>query len=218
MPLRAYGDRLWPVVLKIPGLMQQVDVLALTGSSLSERLMLHDQIDEVDLFVDAWLDAHEQDASYKSSTYWSDTSPPRAGDEAAPAPPVDFESISDGEVMMTYWAYKLELSMLRGEVYSLYVTATDLRSIETDSGSNSHKFASLIGRSITYWLRNVSAEVCLFRLLYAARVAWEWFARHPELYHLELHACRVFRTKMQSESKTRMAEFVMDLFYKPPPG
>jgi len=216
MPHRAYGDRLWPVVLKIPGLMRQVDVLAVTGSSLPECLMLLEQIDKVDLFLDSWLDAYEQDVSDKSSTYWFDTSPPRAV-EARNAPAIDFDNISIAEVMMTYWAYKLEMSVLLEQVDALNVTTVDSQSLATISRSGSHKFASLIGRSIAYWLRHVSAEVCLFRLLYAVRVAWEWFARLPKVYDLEIRACRTFRTKMQSESKTRMAEFVMDLFYKPPP-
>jgi hypothetical protein len=216
MPGRAHADRLWPVVLKIPGLMQQADILGVNVSNPSDRLIPLQQIDEIDKALDFWLGAYEQDESDDSSAYWSSTAPPKVSEAKFP-PSIDFGTTLDAEVMMTYWAYKLELSMLREDIGVLHITTLD-RSPSTDtSRTSSHDFASLIGRSIAYWLKYVSTEVCLFRLLYAVRVAWAWFARFPESYHLELCACRAFRSRMQSAPKTRMAEFVMDLFYKPPP-
>jgi len=184
---------------------------------ISALLLLLEQIDEVGSSLEFWLDTYKQGVAKAFGTYWSSTSPPSAL-EVELSPAIDFVTVSEAEVMMTYWAYKLELSMLREEVEAFRVTTWNRPAPTSSSKSCSHRFASLIGRSVAYWLRHVSADVCLFRLLYAIRLAWAWFARDPEQNNLEISACRAFRAKMESASKTRMAEFVMDLFYKPPPG
>ena len=225
MPQRAHTDRLWPVVLRIPGLMQQVDGLDVTESTLSEVLALLQQIDTINLSLNTWLDAYKQDVPVDDDQHGPFTALPMTL-ELKLSPPVDFVTISEAEVKMTYWAYKLELSMLREQIEALQITTADDCPVPKNSGTSAHRFASLIGRSMAYWLKHVSTnvwlkhvstDVCLFRLLYSVRLAWTWFARYPELYEAELAACRILRTKMKSVPKTGMAEFVMDLFYKPPP-
>jgi len=216
MPGRTHADRLWPLVLKIPGLMQQVDILAVNQSNVSESLVLLEQIDAVDRSLDAWLAEYDQDMPDSQSLYWSSTAPPKAH-ESSFMPPIEFKAISLAQMMMSYWAYKLELSILREEIETTQVTTTDCHSIVKGSRTRSHHFALLIGRSLAYWLKHVSADVCLYKLLYAVRLGWAWFARYPKVYELELCAWRIFRMKMMSAPKTRMAEFVMDMFCKPPP-
>lgn len=196
--------------------MQQADLQAMDGAMPSECRILLEQIDMIDLALDSWLDAYKPDEPDDFDSYWSSTTPPRIF-EVGSSPSIEFNNIAEAEVTMTYWAYKLEVSMLRQETEAHQVTAADCSSMGKSSRTSSHRFASLIGSSMAYWLKHVSADVCLFRLLYSVRVAWTWFAQYPKLYNLELCACRVLRTKMQSEPKTSMAEFVMDLFYKPPP-
>ena len=125
-------------------------------------------------------------------------------------------------MMMTYWTHKLELAMLREDIYALEADpdGADANDRVGAVVANAYELASLIIRSATYWLanENVSIHVCMYMLIYPYRVAWAWFVRQSQLYAEEIPACRNIRARLLVGGfNTRLAEFVLDQLYKGPP-
>ena len=138
------------------------------------------------------------------------------------SPTIDFATKTVASMMMSYWTYKLELAMLREDIYTLEANLdrSDANDPVAAVVANAYHLASLIIRSATYWLanENVSIHVCMYMLIYPYRVAWAWFVRRPELYAEEIAACRTVRAQLLAGGfNTRLAEFVLDQLYKGPP-
>jgi len=135
------------------------------------------------------------------------------------SPLIEFVGLVHAINMMTYWTYRLELSMIREDINSLQAIV-DLDAPKIAGETHSYRLASMILRSTTYWLQledtGVSAYGC--GLIFPYRVAWAWFARCPQLYGEELSACRTVRMLMKTGTSTaRLSELTMDQLYKPAP-
>jgi len=119
------------------------------------------------------------------------------------SPLIEFAGLVHAINMMTYWTYRLELSMIREDINALQAIV-DLDVPKIACETNSYRLASMILRSRTYWLQledtGVSAYGC--GLIFPYRVAWAWFARRPQLYGEELGACRTVRMLMKTGTST----------------
>jgi len=135
------------------------------------------------------------------------------------SPLIEFVGLVHAINMMTYWTYRLELSMIREDINVLQAIV-DLDAPKIASETDSYRLASMIIRSTTYWLQlddtGVSAYGC--GLIFPYRVAWAWFARRPQLHGEEMSACRTVRMLMKTgTATTRLSELTMDQLYKPAP-
>jgi hypothetical protein len=109
--------------------------------------------------------------------------------------------------------------MIREDINALQ-SSVDFDAPKIASETDSYRLASLIIRSTTYWLQLEDAGVSAYEcgLVFPYRVAWAWFARWPQLYEMELSACRTVRMLMKTgTATTRLSELTMDQLYKPAP-
>ena len=228
-PRNSYLDGIWVIAVHIPGLMQNIDILTSNSHSTPTVAFnlavnsLDARVGEIGTALDDWLERYwpEHNIADSLELYWSSTALPRLTNIAL-SPTVDFATKTVASMMMTYWTYKLELAMLREDIRALKAGpnqdgAKDLASATT---ADAYALASLIIRSATYWLEreNVSIHVCMYMLIYPYRVAWAWFSRRSLLYDEEISACRSIRARLLTDDfNTRLAEFVLDSFYKGPP-
>lgn len=141
---------------------------------------------------------------------------PRSTNNAL-SPLIDFATLPVAGMMMTYWTYKPELAMLLEEIDISPAIAGRIGGTAPAStlhNINTHRLASTIVRSTTYWLEpeHVSARVYMYMLIYLYRIAWAWFARRLQLMQVKYWPVVLLTGK----SKTRIAEFVIDQLYKLP--
>lgn len=228
-PRSSYLDGIWLIAVHIPALMQNIDMLTLNGRSTPRAAInvaltsLDARVGAICIALDNWLDGYrlEHNISDSLGLYWSSTALPRSTNTTL-SPTIDFATKTVASMMMSYWTYKLELAMLREDIYTLEGDSdrTDANDLVAEVVATATDLASLIIRSATYWLANdnVSIHVCMYMLIYPYRVAWAWFARRPQLYAEEISACRTIRGRLLAGGfNTRLAEFVLDQLYKGPP-
>jgi hypothetical protein len=228
-PKNSYLDGIWPIAVQIPALMQKTDILMCESNSMTKSAAnvaltnLGARVAEVGTALDSWLHGyrHEHNILDGLELYWSSTALPRSTNNAL-SPSIDFATKTVASMMMTYWTYKLELAMLRDDIYTL--EAIPGETLDNDPiatvVADAYGLAKLILRSATYWLesQNVSIHVCMYMLIFPYRVAWAWFGRRPQLYAEEISACRTIRARLLTGGfNTRLAEFVLDQLYKGPP-
>jgi len=205
--------------------MQEIDDLTLhyfqPQSLFSALTSLSERVDELDLALFHWHDSYQQqgnDMMDDRGHYWTSTAVPTASTPAM-SPLIEFAGMVHAINMMTYWTYRLELSMIREDINALQASV-DFNGLRIASETDSYRLASLIIRSTPYWLQledtGVSAYGC--GMVFPYRVAWAWFARCPQLHGKELSACRTVRALMKTgTSATRLSELTMDQLYKPAP-
>ena len=228
-PQNSYLDGIWLIAVHIPALMQNIDTLTLNRHSTTTAaftialVSLDARVGAVGTALDNWLEGyqHEHNISDGLGLYWSSTALPHSTNIAL-SPTIDFATKTVASMMMTYWTHKLELAMLREDIYALEADpdGADANDRVGAVVANAYELASVIIRSATYWLanENVSIHVCMYMLIYPYRVAWAWFVRQSQLYAEEIPACRNIRARLLVGGfNTRLAEFVLDQLYKGPP-
>jgi len=225
----SYLDGIFLIAVHIPALVQNIDMLTANSHNTPiaavklALISLDARVEAIGIALDNWLDQyrHGRNISDGLGLYWSSTALSRFTDIAL-SPTIDFATRTVASMMMSYWTYKLELAILREDIYTLEASldTNDANDPVSAVVANAYHLASLIIRSATYWMgnENVSIHVCMYMLIYPYRVAWAWFVRRPQQYGEEISACRTIRAKLLAGGfNTRLAEFVLDQVHKGPP-
>lgn len=235
----SYRDSIWPMVIHIPGFMQRLDIYdvdlaanAQGSISLTETLLtLSNEVRALDAKLEMWLAGFKatQGALADTNLYWCGTSEGPIWNIFSPH--IQFATITIAEVMMLYWAFKLNLSALIHDIEKRMnenPIIQQQRRLPTpplhqdEAPLSPQHYAYLICRTAHYWLTqsdpspstNTIYNCCSFPL----RVAWRVWAKGGREYEEEYNCTAKISKQMRESSYAgKMGEYVITFAYAPPP-